>query len=68
MHFFVCDDPNILWDIIHKKMLEILAVMCPHKNICVREHKTPWFTNEIYECIRKRAEYVYLFRKMISLR
>ena len=61
--FFACDDPNTLWDTIHGKMIEILAVMCPYKNICVREHKTPWFTNEIYECIRKRAEYVYLFRK-----
>ena len=32
-------------------------------NICVREYETPWFTNEIYECIKKRAEYVHHFRK-----
>ena len=61
--FFACDDPNVLWSTMHNKMLEILAIMCPYKKIYVREHKTPWFNNEIYECIRKRAEYVFLFRK-----
>ena len=61
--FFTCDDLDVLWETIHGKLLEILAIMCPYKNICVREHKTAWFNNEIYECIRKRAEYVYLFRK-----
>ena len=61
--FFAHEDPNVLWDVIHSKMLEILTVMCPYKNIYVREQKTPWFTNEIYDCIRKRAEYVYLSLK-----
>ena len=61
--FFDCEDPDTLWEVIHAKMLEILTIMCPYRNICVRENKTLWFTNEIYECIRKRAEYVYLFRK-----
>ena len=61
--FFACEDPDMLWEMVHKKMIEILAIMCPYRNICVREHKTPWFTNEIYECMKKRAEYVRLFRK-----
>ena len=51
--FFYTNNPDSLWDIIHKKMLEILEVMCPYKNICVCEQKTAWFTNEIYECIKK---------------
>ena len=30
---FVCDDSDVLWETIHGKMIEILAVMCPYKNI-----------------------------------
>ena len=53
------ENPDRLWEIIYKYIIEILSVMCPFKNICVREEKT----NDIYECIKKRAQYVRLFRK-----
>ena len=61
--YFELDDPNMIWYIIQNKIEGILEVMCPYKNIFVREDKTPWFTDEIYACIRKRMYYVKLFRK-----
>ena len=60
---FQCESPDELWDILYARIMAILSIMCPFKNILVREDKTPWFTNEIFECIRKRAHYVMLFRK-----
>ena len=61
-NFFNCSAPDVLWDILYERIQEILEVMCPYKKILVREEKTLWFTNEIYECIKKRANYVKLFR------
>ena len=43
-------------------MQGILEIMCPYKNIYVRKERVPWFTNEIYECIKKRIYYIKLFR------
>ena len=60
--YFDCENPDSLWDVIHKRIVDILEIMCPYKNILVREEKTPWFTNEIYACIKKRSEYVKFFR------
>ena len=57
-----CSDVNRLWEVIHDHIIEILDVMCPLKNILVREERTPRFTNEIYECIKKRKYYVKMFR------
>ena len=41
----------------------VCLTVFPYKHIFLREDKTPWFTDEIYECIRKRVHYVKLFRK-----
>ena len=60
--YYNCLDVNILWDMMHYRMQEILEIMCPFKTIYVRKDHVPWFTNEIYECIRKRLYYVKLFR------
>ena len=60
--YYSVEDPDIIWDMIYVRIVEILEVMCPYKNIFIREVKTPWFTHEIYECIRKRSHYVHLFR------
>ena len=60
--FFNCGDVNALWDKIYDHIYSILAVMCPFKNILVRKDRVPWFTNEIFECIRKRRHYVKLYR------
>ena len=61
--YFAEEDPNVLWENIHLCITGILEVMCPYKNIFVRKERTPWFTNEIYECIRKRSLYVKLYRQ-----
>ena len=60
--FFNCGDVNALWDKIYDHIYSILAVMCPFKNILVRKDRVPWFTNEIFECIRKRRHYVKLYK------
>ena len=52
----------MLWDTISNNITDILEVMCPYRNIFVRENRTPWFTHEIYECINKRTYYIRLFR------
>ena len=61
--FFLCEDPDSLWDIIYECITGILEVMCPYKNIFIRKDRTPWFTNEIYECIKKRSRYIKLYRE-----
>ena len=37
--------------------------MCPYKNICLRDPKTPWVTAEIVKAINERKRFVRLFRK-----
>ena len=61
-NFFGCREVNVLWDKIYDHIYSILEIMCPFKNISVRENRVPWFTNEIYECIKKRRYYVKLFK------
>ena len=60
--YFNCVNVNVLWEMIYKHIESILAIMCPFKNITIREEKFPWFTNEIYDCIKQRRSYVKLFR------
>ena len=54
---------NSLWDIIYSRIIEILAVMCPYKNVCLRDPKTPWITLDIIKVINERRKYLKLFRK-----
>ena len=48
---------------MYNGITDILEIMCPYKNVYVREDRTPWFTHEIYECINKRTYYIRLYRK-----
>ena len=57
------EDPNLLWDTVYSCMIGILEVMCPYKDIFIRKDRTPWFNNEIYECMYKRSRYIKLYRK-----
>ena len=61
--FYAEDNPDVLWDTVINCITGILEIMCPFKNIFVRENRSPWFTQEIYESIYKRSYYVRLFRK-----
>ena len=54
--FYAETDPDVLWDTILDCITGLLEIMCPYTNIFVRENLLPWFTQEIYECIYKRAE------------
>ena len=60
--FFNCSNVDNLWDMVYNHIQGILEIMCPYKNIYVRKDRVPWFTYEIYECIKKRVYYVKLFR------
>ena len=61
--YYIDEDPNTLWDKVYTCIMGILEIMCPYKNVFVRKDITPWFTNEIYECIKKRSFYIKLYKK-----
>ena len=42
------EDPNVQWDILYTKAMDILSVMCPLKTYKQRENRKPWLTAEIY--------------------
>ena len=55
-------DPNVQWEILYKKVLDILSVMCPFKRYKQREVIKPWLTAEIHREIRYRETCLKLFR------
>ena len=59
--FFICLDVDNLWEKMYTHIHNILEIICPYKHIYVRKERVPWFTNEIYECMKKRTHYVKLF-------
>ena len=61
--YYAEENPNTLWENVYSSISNILEVMCPYRNIFVRENRTPWFTREIYECMNKRTYYIRLHRK-----
>ena len=61
IHFFGCQDPNILWDHVYSMANEILSVMCPYRRYRHREKITPWMHAAIYREIRVRTEMVKIF-------
>ena len=58
----VIDDPNLMWDLIHTHIYEILSVMCPLKRYKQRENPTPWINADIYKAMRYRDSLVNLFK------
>ena len=61
--YYTVDDVDILWQTIYSRIIEILAVMCPYKNVCLRDPKTPWITPEIIKIFNERRKYLRMFRK-----
>ena len=56
------NEPNLMWNILYKKAIDVLAIMCPFKNYRQREKITPWMTAEIYRTMRECDRYISLFR------
>ena len=47
-------DPNILWEIFCKNIVNILDVTCPMKSFSIKQYKEPWITNELLELIKDK--------------
>ena len=56
-------DVDTLWELIRSRIADILEVMCPYKNVCLRDPRTPWITAEIIKAINDRKKYLRLFYK-----
>ena len=61
--FFTLHDVDVMWDIMLSRVISILEIMCPYKNVYLRDPKTPWITAEIIGCINDRKKYLRLYRK-----
>ena len=61
--FYVSHDVNFLWDYIFAKITEILLIMCPYKNVCLRDPKTPWINADVIKAINERKKYVRMYWK-----
>ena len=53
-NFFELTEPNQLWTIFHKNILESLRIMCPLKTFKIRKFKEIWVSNEILELIKDK--------------
>lgn len=45
---------NLMWDHLSKLVVNCANVLCPFKNITLREDKPPWLTSEIIEILGDR--------------
>ena len=59
--YYASFDVNYLWNVIFSKISEILSVMCPYKNVCLREPRTPWMNPDIVKSINERKKYVRMY-------
>ena len=48
------DNPEILWDIFEKNIIEVLDQICPIKKLTVPENKPKWLNNDLLVLMRKR--------------
>ena len=60
--FLTMDDPETMWNMLYKRMTDILTIMCPFKKFRQREKVTPWITADIYRAMHVRDKYIRLFR------
>ena len=42
VNFDTTNDPNLMWNILYEKTIDILAIMCPFKKYRQREKISPW--------------------------
>ena len=52
--FDASDDPEIMWDIMEKNIIDILDNICPIKDLVVPESKPDWLNDDIIQLMRKR--------------
>ena len=52
--FFANEKPNIQWDIMLSKIIEVADEMCPVKTYNIKRFKDPWITPEKLEMIRDK--------------
>ena len=55
-------DPNYQWELLYKRILEILSIMCPFKRYNQREIVKLWLTPDIYREMRYREKCLNVFR------
>ena len=59
--YYAIRDVDLLWNIVISRILEILEIMCPYKNVCLRDPKTPWITPAVVNAINERKKYVRMY-------
>ena len=52
--FYNTQDPNVLWKLMEKNILENIDKTCPLKSYKVNEFREPWITNEAIEAIKDK--------------
>ena len=61
--FFAARDVDVMWDMIHAKIIEILELMCPIKRACLRDPKTPWVNADIIKAVKERRQYLRIYKR-----
>ena len=61
--YYASRDVNYLWEVIFSKINEILSIMCPYKNVCLRDPKTPWINADVIKAINERKKYIRMYWK-----
>ena len=46
-YYFGIDDPNECWEILYKRIIEILDKMCPEKTFTVNSYREEWMNKDI---------------------
>ena len=64
--YYILRDVNLLWSMIYTRIIQILEIMCPYKNVCLRDPRTPWITAQIVKTINERKKYLRMFRKTMN--
>ena len=55
-------DVEEMWTFLYEKIYEILSVMCPIKRFKQKAKITPWLSADIYRAMRKRDNFISLFK------
>ena len=61
--YYTSRNVDYLWSMIFVKITEILEIMCPYKQICLRAPKTLWINAEVIRAITERKKYIRLYWK-----
>ena len=61
--YYTSRDVDYLWNVVYSRITEILEIMCPYKNVCLRDPKTPWINADVIKAINERKKYVRMYWK-----